>query len=82
MEMLQTLLENESIQTIINENENLILENAQIFHDYPQFIKTHIQENLENFIVPGNIKATYENMVQFTESSVVSLLEELTSNFN
>ena len=79
MEMLTTFLENEGVQTLINDNEKAILESAVLFHSYPQVVKDYIQENLDQFIVPGNLEATYNNMVAFTESTVMSLLEELSS---
>ena len=82
MEMLQVLLEDESVQKIINENESVILEGSNLFHQYPQYVKDYIQENLNEFIVPGDLKATYEKMVSFTESSVINLLEQLTEEFN
>ena len=78
MEMLQVLLEDENIQSLISENEDVILPAANVFHEFPAVVKDYIQENLEEFIVPGDISATYENMVTFTTSAASNMLNELT----
>ena len=78
MEMLQVLLENESIQNIITENEDVILPAANVFHEFPAVVKDYIRENLEEFVVPGDLKATYENMVTFSTSAANNMLNELT----
>ena len=75
--ILSTLLENEGIQNFLTVKEDAILEGAKAFHEYPQVIKNHILENLDQFIVPGDIKATYSRMVSFVESSVSQILSEL-----
>ena len=78
MEMIQVLLENESIQNIITENEDVILPAANVFHEFPAVVKDYIRENLDEFIVPGDLKATYENMVTFSTSAANNMLNELT----
>jgi hypothetical protein len=78
MQVLQTLLENEGIQTLLSNNEDMVYEATGIFNEFPQVVKDHITANLDSFIVPGNIQETYNNMVEFTRSSVTCLLDELT----
>lgn len=78
MEMLQVLLENEDIQNIITENEDVILPASTVFHEFPAVVKDYIKENLDEFVVPGNLNATYENMVTFATSAANNMLNELT----
>ena len=78
MEMLQVLLENEDIQNIITENEDVILPAANVFHEFPAVVKDYISENLDEFVIPGDLKATYENMVTFATSAANNMLNELT----
>lgn len=78
MEMLQVLLEDEGVQNLITENEDVIIPASNVFHEFPQVVKDYIQENLDEFIVPGDLKATYENMVTFSASAAANMLNELT----
>lgn len=77
MELLQLLSESEAGQGFINENEESILEATAQFHETPQQIKDYIIENLEDFIVPGDVPATYNKMVDFVTNQVVGNLHEL-----
>lgn len=79
MQLLNVLLEDEGIQKYLNENEQEIVQKTEMFNNFPQDVKNYIQENLEEFIVKGDLKQTYQNMVSFTESAVVSFLEDLTA---
>lgn len=79
MKVLQTLLMSESVQALISSQETGIVEAATEFYEFPQKIKDHITANLESFVVPGDLKATHEKMIAFTENAVVGHLFELTS---
>lgn len=80
MKLLSALLEEQACQEYINANEGPILEAAEQFHETPQKVKDYIFENLHEFVVPGDLNATYEKMVIFAESCAVQTLNELSSN--
>lgn len=82
MELLQALLENEVSQQYLNENSELILAASEVFAEFPQVIRDYIRENLDDFIEPGDLEATRENMIIFTDSAVSTLLEELSGMIN
>lgn len=82
MEYLQMLSESEEGQTFINENQEAILEATEVFHSTPQEVKDYIGENLEQFLVPGDLKATYENMTSFVENTVVQILSNLSEQIS
>lgn len=77
MELLNVLLENEGMQKSIQEQEEQILEAAETYTQFPQELKTHIQENLEAFI-GEDVQETYANMKNFVEGAVFQLLHEMT----
>ena len=76
--LLNTIFEDENVQEYVDANTDSIMEAAEYFHQTPQLIKDYMLENLETFIVSGDLKATYENMVSFVTSNVVSVLDDLT----
>ena len=76
--LLNTIFEDENVQEYVDANTDSIMEAAEYFHQTPQLIKDYMLENLETFIVTGDLKATYENMVSFVTSNVVSVLDDLT----
>lgn len=77
MQLLQELCENPAAQACLDAKESEIMEATGAFLQFPQQIKDHIVENLEQFIVPGNLQATYEGMVVFAENAVVGALTGL-----
>jgi len=76
MELMNVLLENENMQATVQSKETEIMEAAQVYTDFPQEIKTHINENIEQFI-GEDIKETYDNIKSFTEGAVFQLLHEM-----
>lgn len=82
MEILQSITESEDGQLFINENQEAILEATELFHATPQEVKGYIGENLEQFLVPGDLEATYENMTSFVESTVVQVLTNLSDQIS
>lgn len=77
-ELLSAIFEDENVQQYVDANTDSIMEAAEYFHETPQQIKDYMLENLDTFIVSGDLKATYENMVNFVASNVVSVLDDLT----
>ena len=76
--LLSSIFEDESVQEYVDSNTDSIMEAAEYFHQTPQVIKDYMLENLDTFIVSNDLKATYENMVSFVTSNVVSVLDDLT----
>ena len=77
MEALAILLEDQNVQDLISESQEEIVAASQIFHEFPSIVKDYISENLDQFIVSGNLEETYENIVLFTETASNTLLHEL-----
>jgi len=77
MELLNVLLENETMQADVQSHEAEILEATEIYNTFPQELKTHINENIENFL-GADVQETYENMKSFVEGAVFQLLHEMT----
>ena len=81
MDCLNVLFENEGIQNYISEKENDILAGSNMFHEYPQVVKDHIMENLDEF-VGSTIEETHQNMVEFTKSSAFQYLHEIVNTID
>lgn len=79
MSLLSVLMENEGIQTYISENEEVVMEASQALAQFPQVVKDAIYQSLGSLVVEGDVKATYEKMVVFTESAVMHYMDELTN---
>ena len=82
MEMLEYLYEHELSQSWLAENADLIEEANSILEDLPNVVKEHVQANLDDFIVAGDLKATFDNIAIFAESSYVTMLEKLSAMIN
>ncbi len=80
MSMLQLLAESDAGQMYMNNNEDAILEATDYFHSTPEYVKQFIYENLDQFVVPGDLNATYENVFEFTHSTVVQILENISES--
>lgn len=77
MEALQLLLEDEGIQKLIDEQEEAILSSSGLLVEFTDVVKEEVMSNLDEFIVPGDLGATYENIKVFTEASVSSFANSL-----
>lgn len=82
MEMLTYLSESEAGQTFLASIEEPIVEAADIFHNTPQEIKDYVMENLDSFLVPGDLTATFNKIAVFTESTVVQVLHDLSDKLS
>lgn len=76
---LAAIFEDEDVQEYVDSQADMISEAAGLFHETPQMVKDYIFENLENFVVPGDLKTTYSRMVSFVESYVIDTLDGLCS---
>lgn len=77
--MLEAIFEDEDVSSFVDNCSGLIEEGAAIFHETPQQIKDYIFENMEEFVVPGDLEATHAKMVNFVESCVVTNLTDLSN---
>lgn len=75
--MLESIFESEEVSSYVDSCSDQIEEAAAIFHETPQQIKDYIAENLEQFVVPGDLETTYVNLVNFVENCVVNNLNDL-----
>lgn len=75
--MLEAIFENEEVTSYVDSCGEQIEEAAAIFHETPQQIKDYIAENMEQFLVPGDLEATYVKLVDFVENCVVNNLNDL-----
>lgn len=78
MELLNILMENEGIQSYLNENQEILEAGTEMFNEFPQELKSYIQENLNQFI-DESVEKTLENIVVFTEAAVHQFLDEVTN---
>ena len=78
MECLQVVLEDEGMQTYLQENEAVILEATEEFHQFPQTVKDYVTENLEEFI-GTDVNETFANIVEFTKNAGYQHLCEVVS---
>lgn len=82
MGMLEYLCEHELSQSWLAENADVIEEAGSIVDDLPNVVKEHVMHNLGDFIVAGDLKATFDNIAIFAESSYTSMLEKLSAMIN
>ena len=75
---LELLLEDEAMQTLVNEHEEVITEGAEKLMEFMDVVKEEVMAHPERFIEPGDVKATYENVRIFTEAAVASYLDQVT----
>jgi hypothetical protein len=77
MEALQVLLEDAGVQKLIDDNEQAITESSESLVQFSDIIKDQIMENLSDFIEPGDLAATHENIRVFAEAAVCQRAHDL-----
>jgi hypothetical protein len=77
MEALQIVLEDEGIQALIDENSEAIMKSSDILVQFADVIKEEVMENLGQFIEPGDLATTHENIRIYTEHAVASYANTL-----
>lgn len=80
MEALQIVLEDEGVQQMIDENATAINESSETLVQFSDVIKDHIMENLDQFVEPGNLSDTHDNIKVFTEAAVSHFANELSED--
>jgi len=75
-QFISVILENESMQSYLEGCEDEILGAAAVYHTFPQDIKNHVLENLEDFI-GENLEETFENIAIFTETAANCLISNM-----
>ena len=78
--MLQVLLEDDQMASLITENEEPILEGSEMLMEFMDVIHEEAMSNPEKFLVPGDIKATAEGIKIFTEAAVASFLDQVSDD--
>lgn len=59
------------------EDSKLLCEIGTLLDDTPVKVKDYVNNNLSDFLVPGNINETYNNICQFAEVVSYTYLKEL-----
>ena len=59
------------------EDSKLLCEIGTLLDDTPVKVKDYVNNNLSDFLVPGNINETYNNIRQFAEVVSYTYLKEL-----
>lgn len=77
MEALQIVLEDEGIQSLIDKNSDAIMESSDVLVQFSDIVKEYVMENLEQFVEPGDLASTHENIKIYTESAVSCYANEL-----
>lgn len=75
---IRTLLENESIQGVLQENEEAINKVQERIENFPERLKTYVAENIEEFISP-DLETTFKNIRTFAEAAQAQYIAEVTS---
>ena len=76
MECLSVLLEDEGMQSLLQEKEVDIIGGAEAFHQFPQVVKDYVVENLSDF-VGSSVEETHQNITEFTETAAFQYLNDI-----
>lgn len=77
MKYVKTIFENENIQELVTNNEELIDLATESLLKYNLELEATIYENLEDYIVDGDITATYESIRNVVIDENVSIINEI-----
>jgi hypothetical protein len=77
-QLLDAIFESESMQTYIEENEDIVLGINEIFSNFPAEVEKHVNENLSDFI-GTTVHETHENIKEFTAVACSTFLNEICS---
>lgn len=78
MSQIKSLLENESIQDVLQENEELVNAIEERISAFPEKLKEYVAENIEEFLAP-DLETTVKNIRTFSEVSQAQFIAEVTS---
>lgn len=77
MSLLQALMESEELTSYVAENEEILEAAEDVLLEFPKALKSYINENLNEFIEPDDLDATYENIVTFVEAGTARFITEI-----
>lgn len=78
MSYVQALLENEEINSVLEENQEVVLETEEAISHFPKVLKSFILNNPKEFLAE-NIEETYKNIRVFTEVATSQFIQEVTT---
>jgi len=78
MSQIKSLLENESIQGVLQENEEIVNDVQGKIEMFPERLKNYVAENIEEFLSP-DLETTFKNIRTFSEVAQAQYVAEVTS---
>jgi hypothetical protein len=79
MRALKILLEDEGVQSFIDENEDMLVQGSGVMLEFADVIQEEVMNNLNEFVEPGDLNQTIKNIKVFTENAVASFADTLTT---
>lgn len=79
MSLLEQFFESDECQEYITENDEILEAAQDVILEFPKSLKDYILEHIEEFLVPGDLDATYENMVEFVSGGTERYYYEICS---
>lgn len=77
MELLQQVFESDEFQSYLTENDEILEAAQDVVLEFPKSLKYYMLEHLDLFIVPNDLDATYNNMVEFVEAGTERFIKEI-----
>lgn len=74
---LDQILESEEYSEYMTENDEILEAAKDCILEFPKSLKKYILENLNDFIVPGNLAATEQNIVEFVQGGTHQFIYEI-----
>lgn len=78
MSYVEALLENEEINSVLEENQDVILETEEAISHFPKVLKSFILNHPTEFLAES-IEETYKNIRVFTEVATSQFIQEVTT---
>ena len=77
MELLQQVFESDEFQSYLTENDEILEAAQDVVLEFPKSLKYYMLEHLDLFLVPNDLDATYNNMVEFVEAGTEQFIKEI-----
>ena len=81
MSNLTQIMESEEVQTLLNENEEIIAETTESVHNFSKILKSFVINNPSEFI-GENLDETFKNIRVFAEVATAQYITEVTNMVN
>lgn len=78
MSQIKALLENEAVQSTLQDNEDVVNLVQERIEGFPNRLKEYVSENIEEFLSP-DLETTYKNIRTFAEVAQAQYIAEVTS---